>query len=273
MSNVIKKAFDEVHAEKQLKERTVSDVTEKMRSYKTKPTVRMRKRISAAAACIIMICTGTAAYKLYFTEISAISLDINPSIEMGINRFDKIVKIEGLNESGKNIVKVLNLKYKDYDKAVDIILSSTQLNENADIVATVLSDDEDRKNKIIENLRSYSENCQRNMKCLGGDSQSVEKAHDCGLSFGKYKALLELQKYAPEFTADDIRDMSMQDIRRLIKEYSGQDSGANGVDDKKSTGSDEKDCIYTDENGGIGCGGCGSGRHSHSGNGKKYYED
>lgn len=277
MSNIIKKAFDEIHAEKQLTESTASAVTAKMRFYKTKPAVRICKRVAVAAACFITLCAGASAHKLYFTEVSAISLDINPSIEMSINRFDKIIKIEGLNEDGKNIVKVLNLKYKDYDKAVDMILSSTQLNNDADIVVTVLSADDDRKDRIIENLQTYSENCWRNMKCLGGDPESVEKAHDCGLSFGKYRALLELQKYAPEYTSEDVMNMSMQEIRRLIKEYSesgGVDINENsdGVCYNSTNDSFGNGQGYTDDDGDGICDNRENGHHSSGGHGRRHHE-
>ena len=47
------------------------------------------------------------------------------------------------------------------------------------------------------------------------------------LSLGKYRAYLELKALDPAVTPDDIRDLSMREIRDLIDAYKTQDNGCN----------------------------------------------
>ena len=44
----------------------------------------------------------------------------------------------------------------------------------------------------------------------------VTGAHKEGLSYGKYRAFLELQKLEPGITPEEIRGMSMREIRERI---------------------------------------------------------
>ena len=44
-------------------------------------------------ACFIFLLFSFSGYGLYFTKTSIISIDINPSIELNINRFDRVISI------------------------------------------------------------------------------------------------------------------------------------------------------------------------------------
>ena len=45
----------------------------------------------------------------------------------------------------------------------------------------------------------------------------VEQAHEAGLSVGRYRLLLELQKQDSNITADDIAGLSMAQIRAMLE--------------------------------------------------------
>ncbi len=49
---------------------------------------------------------------------------MNPSIELGINRFDKVVSVAGCNADGEALAAALDIKYLDYDAALEQVLSS-----------------------------------------------------------------------------------------------------------------------------------------------------
>ena len=45
---------------------------------------------------------------LYFTPTMEISVDINPSIELGVNRFDRVISVDGYNEDGQALAQLLD---------------------------------------------------------------------------------------------------------------------------------------------------------------------
>ena len=53
-----------------------------------------------AAVVVIMLGLSSGAY-CYSTPYSYVSLDINPSIEIQANIFDRIINVEGLNDEAK----------------------------------------------------------------------------------------------------------------------------------------------------------------------------
>ena len=54
---------------------------------------------------------GFGGYFLYFIPVSSISVDVNPSIELGINRFDKVVTVDTFNNDGYHIMSSLNVRF------------------------------------------------------------------------------------------------------------------------------------------------------------------
>ena len=49
-------------------------------------------------------------------------MDINPSIELSVNRFDRVIAVTGFNEDGQVLSRELDVKYKDYAQAVEQVL-------------------------------------------------------------------------------------------------------------------------------------------------------
>ena len=55
------------------------------------------------------------------------------------------------------------------------------------------------------------------------EAEEVENAHEAGFSCGKYKVFLEIQELDPRITAKEVKNMSMKEMRDLLKELSGTD--------------------------------------------------
>ncbi len=88
--------------------------------------------LAAAFACLCLLFTG--GYWLYFTPTATISIDINPSIELGVNRFNRVVSVEGYNADGVKLAGELSVQYADYMDALNQVLAN-------DTVAALLDAD------------------------------------------------------------------------------------------------------------------------------------
>ena len=224
----LKAAFDQVRAEEELKERTKEYLSEKVYARKKKRTSPLRN-FAAAAACALLVFLAGGSY-LYFTPTAYISVDVNPSLELGINRFDRIVSVTGYNEDGKALADSLDLKYMDYSDALEALLADQDmevyLSDNADVVLTVAGKSESQSSQILETVESCASS-HENVHCHSGDTEEIHHAHNAGLSFGKYQAYLTLKGLDPSVTLEEIQDMTMSQIRELIQEYSQEDSQGN----------------------------------------------
>ena len=59
----------------------------------------------------------------------------------------------------------------------------------------------------------------QNAYCYSADSKEVAPAHGHGMSCGKYRAFLELQKLCPDITPEEIQNMTMREIRDLTDSW------------------------------------------------------
>lgn len=239
MSNRIREAFDDVRAEKELKEHTKEYLRRKVyRRNRTLWTVPVRA--AAAAAFLFLIALGGGSW-LYLAPTAYISIDINPSLELGVNRFDRIVSVEGFNDDGVRLAERLDIKYMDYDDALEEILSDQSVEDylagDALLSVTVVCDNEAKNSEMLEHV----ENCtssHSSVSCHSGSTGEMHDAHEAGLSFGKYRAYLELREMKPDITPDEIRDLSMREIQDLIDSLSGEgrESSDENTDVPDSTG-------------------------------------
>ena len=238
----LKAAFDQVRAEEELKERTKEYLSEKVYARKKKRTSPLRN-FAAAAACALLVFLAGGSY-LYFTPTAYISVDVNPSLELGINRFDRIVSVTGYNEDGKALADSLDLKYMDYSDALEALLADQDmevyLSDNADVVLTVAGKSESQSSQILETVESCVSD-HENVHCHSGDTEEIHQAHNAGLSFGKYQAYLILKKLDPSVTLEEIQDMTMSQIRELIQAYSQEDSQGNSRKNSSDSTDDSSD--------------------------------
>lgn len=223
LNEKLKDVFDQVQAEEDLKEKTRAFLARKTQEYKKARTVKY-KYLIPAAACLIFVLFGFGGYWLYFTPTADISVDINPSIELGINRFDKVVSVSSYNDDGQDLLDSINIKYMDYTEAVDQILASENiaalLDNDAVMTITVVGSDGEQSARLLSGVESCTEG-QKNTHCYCADSDEVSQAHQMGLSYGKYRAYLELQALDTDITPEEVQGMTMREIRDLIDSLSG----------------------------------------------------
>lgn len=170
-------------------------------------------------ACFIFLLFSFSGYGLYFTKTSIISIDINPSIELNINRFDRVISINSYNDDGFQLINTIDIQFMNYMNALNEILNTESiamyLNQNETLSISIIGRNEQESKKILANIEACIPN-QQNICCYMGNFDDVKEAHSVGLSFGKYRAFLELQKVNPDITIDDVKGLTMRQIRDLI---------------------------------------------------------
>ncbi len=222
MNDRLKQAFHNIRAEEALKNRTKAFLYHKTNGYTKKRTVPYH-RLIPAIACFLLVMFG--GYWLYFTPTVAISIDVNPSIELGVNRFDRVISVQGYNADGQTLADSLDIKYQSYTEAVNQILSNEAvtalLADNEVMTIGVIGSNDAQSAKILSEIQSCTAG-EANTYCYYADSDEVKKAHEMGLSYGKYRAFVALQALDPAITVAEIQDMTMREIRDLMDSLSGQ---------------------------------------------------
>lgn len=227
MNNKIHDAFDPIRATEGLKQNLNTFIHSEVIKRKHKTHTPLRNAFACCGMFVIMVC-GIGGYHFYQAPVSYISVDINPSIELTLNRFDRVIESTAYSDDGAELLTNLNLDHKPYTKAVELLLSDktfeSYLSEDSFLSFTIVSDKEEALLAGIQQCQGYAEN---KATCHSANSDNMEAAHHSGLSVGKYQAYLELSQYDKTITPEDCKNLSMRQIRDLINQYITGDSGAN----------------------------------------------
>lgn len=220
MNEKLKEAFEQVQAESELKSKTKDFIFQKTNGYKRGRIVAYKHLISGFACMVLLLIGGRW---LYFTPTVEIGIDINPSVELGVNRFNRIISFEGYNDDGRELINSLDIKFMNYSEAVNKIIESediVSLLSNDEIMTiAVIGTDSTQAEEILSTIQSCTTG-RNNTYCYYAHSEEVEMAHQAGLSYGKYKAFLQLQALEPNITVDEIQNMTMREIRDRISKLS-----------------------------------------------------
>lgn len=223
MNDRLKETFDKIHAEEELKTKTKNFIAYKTKGYQS---YRMRtyRYVAPIMASFVLILFAFFGYKVYFTPVSMISIDINPSVELGINRFDKVISIHSYNEDGRKLADTMaDIKFMNYTDAINEILNGNSilayLNQEEVLSISVIGEDEAKSSEMLENVKNCTSQHQ-NVYCHMADSEEMAEAHAQGMSFGKYQAFLELQKVNPDITLEEVETLTMRQIWDMIQNSS-----------------------------------------------------
>lgn len=117
-------------------------------------------RLVGALAVMVLCIGGVFGFnqynKLYKVD-SVIDFDVNPSIELNINKNEKVISVNALNDDGKKILDGMDLEKVELDVAVNAIIGSMLKNgyiselENS-ILVSVKNKDTDKANKLKEEI-------------------------------------------------------------------------------------------------------------------------
>lgn len=83
-------------------------------------------KYASAVACLLLFTSiGGVAYG-YYKPITSIVLDLNPSLELKANKWNRIIKTLPLNNDGEKLLASLNVKNKSIDEALSMILNEAE---------------------------------------------------------------------------------------------------------------------------------------------------
>ncbi|MBW6410086.1 anti-sigma-I factor RsgI family protein [Clostridium weizhouense] len=191
----------------------------------------MKRKLILSAALIVGIMTvGIGGYSYATTPKAYVSLDINPSVELGVNAFDKVVSVEGYNEDGEKILENEDLINENINDAVEELISNAIENgyvtpdNEAVISITTATDDiamseelqsslENVTNEVLENNNIEAEIQEDNVAL-----QRREEARQLGITPGKLNLIQKLQALDPNIKVEDYKDTSVKEIQKKNKE-------------------------------------------------------
>lgn len=229
MNKKLTHLFDQMHADESIKQKTLQAVQRKTSKRKRWYSSYYRWGLSVIA-CMALLFFGIQWF--YFTPVMTISIDINPSIELEINRFDQVISATSYNTDGEQLLASLNLKHQDYEQAIQMITESetiaSLLDKDEVLAIVVVSDDDETGTAVMKKIQACTD--PDRTYCSYANQEEVEDAHALGLSYGKYIAYMQLKQYDDTLTIEEVQQMTMREIHEQIDHFCSdeKDDGTHG---------------------------------------------
>lgn len=190
----------------------------------------LRLAALAAAACLVLaIGGGSIYYNRSQTVASIVSLDVNPSIELVLNRSERVLRATALNEDATAVLDGMDLKGATLDVAVNALMGSLLKNGYVDelansILITVEDDDQARaaqlESQLTETVNAVMTSSSINGAILSqivSQDQTLQQQADAyGISLGKAQLIQQLVDQNPTLTFESLAGKSVNDLNLLL---------------------------------------------------------
>ncbi len=182
-------------------------------------------RLCAMAASLVIVCAGIGSY---FMPAGYVSVDINPSLIMTINIYNRVIDVKSLNDDASVLLNKIDIKGKSAEDSVEMLIKTSEeigyINDNnhsviLDVVSGITK-------PHIENVKYNNIDITKET----ADMETFRTAQNIGVSIAKVKALEEYtEKNGGDIhsNAAKFNDKSVKEIRNIMIDDSN-------LSDKKS---------------------------------------
>ena len=201
----------------------------------TKKTIK-RKWTSLIAACLAVMLLGGGGvfYQRANAVASVVSLDVNPSIELKVNRSEKVLVCTPLNEDAKAILADMSngadLKGAKLDVAVNAIVGSLVRNGYLDSISSAIMisvEDKDtaRAEKLQRELTSTVDGVLQTSEAkaavltqtLTQDAGREQQARENNISTGKAALVNHVLALNSALKFDELAKLSVEELKDLAE--------------------------------------------------------
>lgn len=225
-------------------------------SQKRRKALRFAKggRIAAIAACLALVACLIGGVADFLRPVAYVGIDVNPSVELTLNRFDIVVGTHALNDDGQQALDEAPCMWRAFADAARDLDGAMRAIAGEGAVAEVSIDCDDENRYAA--LAVQSDNCfgcNGEARCDRTNAEERQAAHNLGMGVAKYRAYQELQEAGVDISAEECASMSMRELRDMLAE-----NGIDAIDGEE-------------EHAGMG-NGQGAGAHNGNGRNRKQHQ-
>ena len=203
-------------------------------NMETKKTTKRRWTSLIAACLAVMLLGGGLFFQQANAVASVVSLDVNPSIELKVNRSEKVLVCTPLNEDAKAILADMSngadLKGAKLDVAVNAIVGSLVRNGYLDSISSAIMisvEDKDtaRAEKLQRELTSAVDGVLQTSEAkaavltqtLTQDAAREQQARENNISTGKAALVNCVLAINPSLKFDALAKLSVEELKDLAE--------------------------------------------------------
>lgn len=187
----------------------------------------IRRFVSVAAVFILLLTTGYGVYG-YYTPYGYVNVDINPSVELAYNLYNRVIDIKGLNEDGDILIsKVKDYRNKPIEKVINEVVDRAveedyvkPQEENVILITVTEKKNNINEEKIYKSVDKHIKEKVKNTQVvlMEGDNKIYEKAKKDKLSPGKLMLIQKAIDLNKDIKFEEVAKKPVREIMKIIKE-------------------------------------------------------
>lgn len=216
--------------------------TEQLLRTKSKKSEVFPLRSLATAACFFVL-IGTmsiAGYGYYNHPVNYIDVDINPSLELAVNNFDRVVDVTFFNSDAEELISADSLTGKKPEEAVSQILQAASdsgyiVEGEASVVSLVAyGSDETKATAVLQDCVEAAADKNEDVAVYSTTvtSDLKSEADAACISAGKLNLIKMVQELDTNAKVEDLRDDSITSIVDQLS-YLASDANSGVSSDNK----------------------------------------
>ena len=217
--------------------------------YMEKKKNNTLRSVAAIAAVFVLLIAGIFLAKNFQggssgTLAAVVSFDVNPSIELSVDKNEKVLSAVGLNDDGREVLDGMELKDTDLDVAVNAIVGSMlqhgYLDDMANSILLSVSgvdgyDADTLQAKLTESVNKLLKDCSvLSQNVSDADSDLVEKADKYGITVGKAKLITEIVASDSRHNFEELVGLTINELNLIAGGKQLPDISAQGQASEKS---------------------------------------
>ena len=184
---------------------------------------RRRRRWAPLAAAASLLLAGilcATGWHIWQQPAAFVGVDVNPSLELTVNNFDRVVKATAINDDGAAVLDALSLEGQPYEEAFNTLMDSEAmapyLAEDAFVDVNITTQDRSLAAELQAQSDAVLASHPYQGACHHTDETTREAALAAGMGVGRYRAACELAELDDSVTVDDCAAMTMRELHDAI---------------------------------------------------------
>lgn len=188
-------------------------------------------RIGSMAAAFVLLAAGAVgavSYARYNKPDSTVTLDVNPSIELCVNRKDRVLRVTPLNGDGEKVIGTMRLSNIDLDVAINALVGSMMKNGylseiSNSVLITVDSADEARSKELSEHVSAEVDSMLNAgfpgavLSQTASEDEALKSLADANsITVGKAQLIQTLVERNPLYTFEALSKLTINELNILL---------------------------------------------------------
>ena len=210
-----------------------------------------KRFVSVLAGVALMFALFVGMIGLYNENFQTVYIDINPSVALKLNRFERVIGVEYLNDDAKALLSNTKLVGCDAQKALETVItacdSAGYVKDDSQIYLSASAKEEKQSEKLLVKLKGCAETMrEKHEETYAVNTYNAKKSEKKefekeSLSPAKYKAIKEIIEEDDDFKIEDLKKKTMDELNKIKHGIKDNDDFDDDRENNKRPEPDDRD--------------------------------